>query len=141
MKCKTLADLYTEAARVAKMIEGTSLTIGECVKVDNIMSGAKVYGKGVPTFNSSPEHYDFALFLVEGKPVFEGDVLYSKIICAAIAITNLWEFQDHTLSWNPPKPKTVMVELPINMANCYAIMQNQDISVLSEACKKALEEQ
>lgn len=30
----------------------------------------------MPTFNQLPERYEFALALIEGKPVFTGDILY-----------------------------------------------------------------
>jgi hypothetical protein len=59
------------------------------------------------------------LAIVEGRGVYEGDVLYakdgSKIIANHIGFT--WDDQDNfakwikSLSWNPPKPKTITVEL------------------------------
>ena len=58
---KTLADLYTEAARVAKMIEGTSVKFGECVK-----EGGSSF-KGIPGFNLSPDKYEFALAIIDGN--------------------------------------------------------------------------
>ena len=86
-----------------------------------------------------PNLFEFPIAVVEGKPVFVGDVLYcqgDKVIVnpntCSFRHTNNW-------SWNPPKPKTVMVELLVEDADywstCYAVNDR-----INAACRKALEE-
>lgn len=69
----TQAELFEEAARVARMVEGTGLKYWECVKYGGQIRTSPL------TFVESADNYEFALALVEGKPVWKGDVLYSII--------------------------------------------------------------
>lgn len=144
----TLAELYTEAARVAKMIEGTELEIGTCIKF-----------KGKALFSLDEEFmpdkygaadYIFALAIVEGKPVFVGDELYDPYErrCRVTGLANdnciIGDGRAyHIWSWNPPQPKTVMVELLVEDAK-YIVYGMNYCSVNAqrskEACRKALEE-
>lgn len=84
-----------------------------------------------------PAQVELALGVIEGKPVWEGDELYylsNKCVATAGQGGHFTGW-----SWKPPKPETVMVELPISMAKYYGELQNQDISVMREACREALE--
>jgi len=104
----TLAYLYKEAVRVAEMIEGTNISFAECVKQDGC-----IY-KDPRNFTCSPDTYEFALAIVEGKPVFVGDVLYGNITGTPYIINGSMHpdgINNSNYSWNPPKPKTVMIEL------------------------------
>jgi len=81
--------------------------------------------------------WEFPLAVVEGKPVFVGDELYldgNKI--------KTWNGMDigclPRWSWNPPKPKTVMVELLVEDAERCA-KQSYDFASIADACRKALE--
>ena len=59
------------------------------------------------------DRYEFPLAIVEGKPVFAGDKLYGDkggIFTAHECLTI--HGGSEKLSWNPPKPKTVTIELP-----------------------------
>jgi len=80
---------------------------------------------------------EFPLTVVEGKPVFVGDELYAA--CGnpfkVISIPKGVSLRD--CSWNPPKPRTVMVELPVTVAESYS---KDQYGMLSSACRKALEE-
>lgn len=81
--------------------------------------------------------YEFPLAVVEGKPVWEGDELWNKESgdSALAAPNSCWE----KLSWNPPKPKTVMVELRVD-AMQYQANTGLSSDLITEACRKALKE-
>jgi len=123
----TLSELYQEAARVANMIEGEGVKYSDCIKIN----GEPVWI--MPTFLGKPEDYEFALAIVEGKPVFNGDKLYDKNTGEARIIngTAIWRnnvpqynWIAQNFSWNQPKPKTVMVELLREDAEYWASMRN-----------------
>lgn len=118
------SDLYREYARVIDICEsapygGAGIHPNDCVKHnDHRLSG-------VPYFNGEPAKWEFALAIVEGKPVFKGDDIWHEKYGQVKAL----EFKNHNLfakksessypicgclgnySWNPPKPKTITVEL------------------------------
>ena len=71
MKCTTLAEVLSEASRVANEIEGTDLQICDCIKHD---------GGTTSCLFLTPEGYEFMHQLLEGKPVFTGAVLYSPSV-------------------------------------------------------------
>ncbi len=66
------SDLYRELARVIDMCEGTGVDPKFCWKYEGVNIN------GMPYFDSELEQYEFALGIVEGKPVFKGDKLYWK---------------------------------------------------------------
>jgi hypothetical protein len=66
------SDLYSELARVIDMCEGTGVDPKFCWKYEGVNIN------GMPYFDSELEQYEFALGIVEGKPVFEGDRIWSK---------------------------------------------------------------
>jgi hypothetical protein len=151
----TLAKLYEEAARVAKLIEGTDIKIEECIKHDGHVMGS------TPFFDSPASFYEFALAIVEGKPVFKGDVIYGRsgvrFIAGEIRDSYICE-RGYSLRgsgvsqppsecmWNPPKPKTVFVELlredAKNLSNgCpNGYYNGVPLVVVANACYKALDE-
>lgn len=91
------------------------------------------------------EHVEIALGIIEGKPVWEGDTLYfpsgESIIAKSYTALNIKAGGVFDLSWNPPKPKTVMVELPINIVQEIATTHSHGwYATINQACKKALEE-
>lgn len=100
----------------------------------------------------------FALGVVEGKPVFEGDILCNAVGMRytvgknSISPTDFIGYGIPTseeaiamFSWNPPKPKTVMVELTVKDAEEVAKFFASSVSTAyqntAEACRKALEAQ
>jgi len=95
--------------------------------------------------------WEFPLCVVEGKPVFVGDALYdayNRQVLAEVAdddgnlkTDSRW-YSISSYSWNPPKPKTVMVELLVEDAKCLAnpTWVTDDILRLANACNKALGE-
>ena len=117
-QCKTRADLHREYARVCDMcnLNGSALKSWECV-ISNVNSIGDFYFVDEPQFTNPPESYRFALAVVEGKPVFPGDVLYIKSTGDKTKVTeNDTRFCCENLSWNPPQPKKLVlngVELPM----------------------------
>jgi hypothetical protein len=114
---KTQADLYEAAAKVMRMCYGTQVNWWDCIKVYGEIKSLP------PVFDANPEKYKFALAIVEGRPVFAGDEIYHskrgklKIVSASKSGALQW-MESKLLgdpieywSWNPPKPKTVMVEM------------------------------
>lgn len=69
----TKEELYLEYARCINMCKGTEVKPWECVRFDVLAKFNKH-----PVFYSEPEDYKFAIFILEGKPVFLGDILYLK---------------------------------------------------------------
>jgi len=83
----------------------------------------------------------FPVAVVEGKPVFINDELWDiNHLGRKLIITNSYR-NDKTwiesTSWNPPKPKTVMVELSIADAKrlCNKCITKDSVA---DACRKAL---
>jgi hypothetical protein len=141
----TLSELYLEAARVAKMIEGTDLLINDVIKIYGI-----VYERERVLFRHEPEAYEFALAIVEGKPVFKGDELYDgngcKIIVERTDGVNIYGTHcnldrvvwDIKLCSFSPKPKTVMVELLVEDAHQF--VDSLTHGRVSDSIRKALGE-
>ena len=104
------SDLYREWARVLDMCEGTVVKPWSCVrrKTDEYLS--TFYA--TPDFDDIEGEWSFAVAILEGKPVFVGDVVYHKS-----GPRHIVAFRPDSLdgySWNPPK-KTFMLngeELP-----------------------------
>lgn len=107
-------DLYLEYARVIKMCEGTELEDRPwaCVRwrwVREEESGGWRYVLGhhpdLGNFEINQE-VDFAVAVVEGRPVFVGDTIYGKdsgvmqIIQKDSAI--IWKLTSEYYTWTPP---------------------------------------
>lgn len=134
-----------------EMVEGTKLNWWDVVRFDGCNSGHYL------SFGSDRK-YEFALGVVEGKPVWEGDRLYDSTGCVFTAKTiedgsmcgyitpNIVRVMPIELvSWNPPSPKTVMVGLPIEDVEYYASERKLTLAEIEGmidrralACKKAL---
>lgn len=131
-----------------EMVEGTGLDWWNVVKiriksyVDNTSVSCFI-----PTFNFDFEYYEnatyeFALGVVEGKPVWNGDRLYDSTGCVFTAKTiedgrmhgyitpNIVRVMPIELvSWNPPKPKNEKADklrelLTIQKQSCDCINDN-----------------
>lgn len=122
-----LAELNREYwGRIHDMCEGTDVKPWECVKC-----AGKGDFKDHPKFIFNAECYEFAVAVLENKPVFVGDEVYFKhqdghkvkvkgitddgFFVGNLKITNLDCFGDY-FTWQPPKPKRTFtlnsVELP-----------------------------
>lgn len=87
--------------------------------------------------------YELALGIIEVKPVWEGDIIYTADGKACRAQRH-YEYPG-SWSWNPPAPKTAMVELPVEVVEDAAKWEpgysSEIYSTIGEACRKALENQ
>ena len=88
MKTKTQRELNLEYwGRVYDMCDsynkqhGTSISPQQCVKNDGYIWNSKVN----PLFDG--RKYDLAVQIIEGKPVFVGDKIYTKRTCQEITVT------------------------------------------------------
>ena len=105
MKTKTQRELNLEYwGRVYDMCDsynkqhGTSISPQQCVKNDGYIWNSKVN----PLFDG--RKYDLAVQIIEGKPVFVGDKIYTKRTCQEITVTEgFLSAIDYTLT--PPKKK------------------------------------
>lgn len=111
-QANNLAGLYEEYGRVIRMCEGTKVspTICWCV------SGYKFNSH--PGFNGPPETYEFAIAIVEDKPVWRGSSeLYRKDNGEYVVPSAEWASTDlcsvycggkniniNNLTWTPPNP-------------------------------------
>jgi hypothetical protein len=128
-----------------KMVEGTELVWRKVLrhKLDHtwISSGKRFE-------DCSFTYIELALGIVEGKPVWEGDTLYDSETGAVTLSFDCghpcrgdgknigWAWE--RLSWNPPKPKTVMVELPYDWVKFMATEVTGIGGGVKVACRKAL---
>ena len=104
-------DLYLEYARVIKMCEGTKVKPWKCIKgKGNFYSNFNDH----PIFKSPPDKYEFAIAILEDKPVFVGDVLFHTLSGCPVTVNHAVLFSQ--LSWTKPEPKRTFtlngVELP-----------------------------
>ncbi len=90
-----------------------------CVKYN-----APIYLENHPDFSGFPDYYTFALTVLEKRPVFVGDKLYSLKGKDSFLITEndgiAWI---ESLSWTPPtKKRTFMLELSAEeLGSLYAL--------------------
>lgn len=118
------SDLYREWARVLDMCEGTKVSPFVCWnrKGYDRLKPARC----APEFSEDPDSYEFAVAILEDKPVFVGDKVYANNCTLALTVEgrseqngyifvgNCTNYDISILSWNPPK-KTFMLngeELP-----------------------------
>lgn len=141
-QCKTQSNCFREFARILEL--ESHMHWNKLILLHEMPYGETQ----IPNFEI-PENWSFAITVIEGKPVFIGDKLW-HIELGQITLDSWrdigYRFQICNLSWNPPKPKTVMVELPIKFAEYYANMRALSLSEIEErhaivgnACLKSLE--
>lgn len=132
MTYKTRVELLRAAADAIEMQEKAGIA-PEC-KING-----DVYYIRDTLFSDDPKLYEFPLAVVEGKPVFVGDKLYRADGSFTFASVNDTEAMFSKLLWSKPKPKTVMVELPVELVKFYATADSFGAGYINEACRKALE--
>lgn len=134
INCKKKSDLYREYARVIDMCNENESTLHAKLHANECVKYYGHYISAHPLFNDKPENYDFAIAIVEGMPVFVGDVLWDR--CFRFRVSGIKngilfgsnidglihiEISPESCSWSPPKPKTFMLngvefELPVGGA-------------------------
>jgi hypothetical protein len=114
---KTRAELFEAAAKMMRMCDDAGIDHTYKVGMHKLLFSSKNL-----SFNEEPSSYEFPLAIIEGRPVFVGDELWYKkgykikiagvdCISGFIAAGKDGYFSIDSLSWNPPKPRTVMVEM------------------------------
>lgn len=111
------SDLYRKWARVLDMCDGTDVSPNICVKYAGDNSDCEI------RFTSHPDNYEFAVAILEGKPVFAGDMVWGKKVERYLKTSDLssqYTINDNCCSWHEPKKKTFVlnsVELPSPVSN------------------------
>ncbi len=109
----SIAERYREYARVLDMCEGTSVYPWSCVKY---MGKPWIMENRLDLDRQG--HYDFAVAILEGKPVFIGDVLYHKLTEIGFDVTGDVTVDSAKHSWNKPKRTFVLygelLPMPVN---------------------------
>lgn len=108
------SDLYREWARVLDMCEGTKVNLKSAWKFKSYPQSDRL-----PNFeNNHPDHYLFAVEILEDKPVFVGDKVWCTYLNRFVEVKNATQIKllvrDGQAAWQPPK-KTFMLngeELP-----------------------------
>jgi hypothetical protein len=112
-KCKTTADVLRRAQDMVDMCKGTEVVWHRCIKHRSIPF---CY---FPDFSDIPESYDFAHCLLDGKPVFTGDVVYGKSGSAytiksdgklKLGDIGSVDFDPDNFTWTKPTPRK-MIEI------------------------------
>ena len=106
-------DLYLKYAEIIKMCQGTALE-------DTPWLGVRFNGSefnGHPRFDTRAKNYQFAIAVLEDKPVFPGDILCFKPSGSEyVASKHTTASAVSDMTWQPPKPKRTFmlngVELP-----------------------------
>ena len=142
------SELHWAWADWLEMCEGTKINVNSGYRL--VDSSFRDY-RYKPQFNLNPELYEVAIGIVDNRPVFIGDELYNhnggKILASARGFNwydkeafNSWL---KSLSWNPPKPKTAMVELLMGDIEYWSGLHGEYLPPHSrrfyEACRKTLE--
>lgn len=106
-------DLYLKYAEIIKMCQGTALE-------DTPWLGVRFNGSefnGHPRFDTRAKNYQFAIAVLEDKPVFPGDILCFKPSGSEyVASKHTTASAVSDMTWQPPKPKRTFMlnglELP-----------------------------
>jgi hypothetical protein len=142
---------------LARMMEQFGIPFWEtAVRSDYVKYKGYVASSWLPSFDDAKD-WQFAIAEVEGKPVFIGDELYGinskKFIVKWSENFNIYGSYINgsssawcidRCSWNPPKPKTIMVEHLLEdvqeMARTKNTIPMSVVDRLIADCAKALKE-
>ena len=151
---KTERDLLAARIAVIDMCDGTGVKPEECWKY----RGMKQLCYRAD-FQDYPELFERAIAIVENRPVFVGDTLLSDGVNQFVAesadvimiqgkpvdviSSGPSQYAISFLSWNPPKPPTLMVELTREDAEIVSTMAYgsalASVKRVQESIRKALE--
>ena len=68
------SDCYREYARILDLVKGTDVHPNDCLQLNGRIYSRSAY----VLFDDEDEKTEFAITIVEGKPVFNNDILYCK---------------------------------------------------------------
>lgn len=101
-------ELMREYVRVADMCQNTDVKSWECVK----FNGAINFTCRHPSFDRNNEYYEFAIAILEDKPVFVGDVVFDKRCQVTERVSADSRICDSDYTWTQPAKKcTFILEL------------------------------
>lgn len=114
---KTKADLHREWARVLDMCEGKEVNPNICWKFNGLQMCND------PEFASYPIYYEFAVAILESKPVFVGDKLYDIESNGSYFTVDRTTVRFNGLTWNPPKHTFMLngVKLPCPITGSFGV--------------------
>lgn len=149
-QCNSAADCLRELARVMDQFGISDLI--DAVRSRYVKTSDLRWNLHTMPHFMAPETWSFAIAEIEGKPVFMGDELWCgdtkfKVAYASaltvygvigLLATN-YATSISDCSWNPPKPKTVMVEMLVEDAQLL-MGKFSSVKNIYTSCKKALEE-
>lgn len=96
-KMKTKRELNLEYwGRIHDMCDGTDVKPWECVKFEGHIQLAQ------PVFGGDPSCYEFAVAILEGKPVFVEDIIYMKEDGTEYKVTFPYGFDSSKFTWTKP---------------------------------------
>jgi len=105
---------------------GTNIDTKQCVKVDGDIWKMSNH----PAFSDIPGYYSLAVAIIENKPVFVGDKIYTKRTGQEITITEgFLSAIDYTIT--PPKPKRTF-NLNGQQLPCPSKDDNYPLEILGE---------
>jgi hypothetical protein len=97
---RTYSELLRLAAETWDMCQLYGIDFNRCVKLDGIKFGRAIK----VAFDDVPDKYEFAIGIVERKPVFEGDLLYTKEHNNSVYAKKEMHFYDKFYTWEKNKP-------------------------------------
>lgn len=130
--------------KAREMVEGTELGWVEVLRTTRTKMCVS------HTLPGAVADYELALGIIEGKPCWIGDTAYwtnSMGETHQIIVGRLNTFNCPGWSWNPPTPKTVMVELTVEDArnlvrfdaSIHLTVMGSKLDGIAAACGKALD--
>lgn len=115
------SDLFEEYARVIRMCEDEVGGVSSymCVKVDGSIT--RILN---PSFLDLTSRYEFARYIIEGKPAFDGDIVYDKDgRKQVIGLCGL----NHDFYWRREYIKTLTWSKPVKVATDRLSFEEKEI--------------
>lgn len=146
-----LIEVVRLTLKCMEMVEGTRLEWWACLRwvgtqnplkiiADNTAEKQLLYIMGTSGLQQQNSSIEVAVGVINSKPIWKGDEYYDSkgLVWRAMDNNKLYTKEYWAdCSWNPPLPKTGMVELPISHIISYS-EHYKEMPILAEACKKTL---
>lgn len=109
------SDLFRQYARVMDMCEGTNVSVLDCIKFSGRPWMKLNKHNNEPEFSCDLSCYDFAVAILEDKPLFIGDTVYhstnGKMVISEYG-PPVREFIDQ-VTWNMPERKIKIADVKL----------------------------